>query len=120
MKALHVLVVEDDAIIGILLVEMLSGMGHDCTFEATEADAIASARRWPPDLMIVDARLGEGSGIAAVEQILQAGHVPHVFVSGDTLRVKALMPGAEVVQKPFRESDLTRAMQRVLGTAASS
>ena len=71
-------------------------------------------------MMIVDARLGDESGISAVEQILCTGFVPHVFVSGDALRVRALLPGAVVIQKPFREADLARAMQRALGAAAVS
>jgi CheY-like chemotaxis protein len=38
MKALRVLVVEDNAIIGMLLAEMLAEMGHDvCGLETTEA-----------------------------------------------------------------------------------
>ena len=49
MAALRVLVVEDDAIIGALLAEMLEGMGHDvCAVEATEADAVTAAARCGP------------------------------------------------------------------------
>lgn len=119
MRADRVLVVEDDAVIATLLAEVLEGMGHDvCAIEATEADAVAAANRCRPDLMIVDARLGDGSGVSAVEEILRAGFVPHVFVSGDALRVQALRPGALVIQKPFRESDLARAIQHALGGAA--
>jgi CheY-like chemotaxis protein len=121
MIADRVLVVEDDAVIAMLLSEVLVGMGHDvCAIEATEADAVAAAGRWRPDLMIVDARLGEGSGVTAVEEILRSGHVPHVFVSGDALRVQVLRPGALVIQKPFCESDLARAIQSALAGEAVS
>ncbi len=120
MRALRVLVVEDNAIIGMLLAEVLAGMGHDvCAIEATEADAVTAAARCRPDLIIVDVQLDDGSGVSAIEKILLTGFVPHVFVSGDILGVKALRPGAVVVQKPFRASDLVRAIQRALGTAAS-
>ncbi len=115
MKALRVLVIEDDALIGMLLAEMLEEMGHDvCAIEATEADAVSAATRCRPDMMIVDAWLIDGSGIAAVEEIIRAGPIPHVFVTGDTSKVQALRPGAVAIQKPFRESDLARAMQRAL------
>jgi len=114
MKGLRVLVVEDDAVIGMLLGEMLVEMGHIiCAIAATEAEAVAAAARYEPDLMIVDARLGEGSGLSAVEKIGRTGDVPHFFVSGDASRVRALRPGAVVLQKPFRESDLVRAISRV-------
>lgn len=115
MKALRVLVVEDDALIGELLTEMLDGMGYDvCAMECTEADAVAAAARCEPDLMIVDVRLRDGSGVAAVEEILCAGPIPHVFVTGDTSRILALRPGAVVIPKPFREADLARAIQHAL------
>jgi DNA-binding response OmpR family regulator len=42
MKALSVLIVEDDAMIGMLLAEMLGEMGYDvCAIAATEEDAVA-------------------------------------------------------------------------------
>jgi two-component system, response regulator PdtaR len=121
MSGLRVLIVEDEAVIGMLLAEVLAGMGHDvCAVETTETDAVAAAARCRPDLMIVDARLGDGSGVSAVEEILRTGFVPHVFVSGDMLGVQALRPGAVVIQKPFFESDLARAIQRALDAAAVS
>ena len=114
MKSLRVLVIEDDAVIGMLLGEMLAEMGHNmCAVAATEAEAVTAAARYGPDLMIVDARLGDGSGLSAVEEIGRSGVVPHFFVSGDASQVRALRPGAVVLQKPFRESDLVRAISRV-------
>jgi two-component system, response regulator PdtaR len=116
MNALRVLVVEDDAMIGTLLAEVLEGMGHDvCAIEATEAGAVAGALRCRPDIMIVDARLGDGSGVSAVEEILRTRFVPHVFVSGDALRVRLQKPNAVVMQKPYRAPDLTEAIERALG-----
>jgi two-component system, response regulator PdtaR len=113
MTALRVLVVEDDALLGMYLAEMLVGMGYDiCAIEATEAAAVAAASRYEPDLMIVDARLRDGSGIAAVEQILSSSQIPHLFVSGDTKSVQEARPGAVVLRKPFRESELASAIRR--------
>src|SRR5277367_2754672 len=118
---LRVLVVEDDAIIGALLAEMLEGMGHDvCAVEATEADAVTAAARWRPDLMIVDVRLGEGSGVSAVDEIHRTGPVPHVFVSADISRLQSLRPGAAIIQKPYREADLARVIRRALDAPAVS
>jgi two-component system, response regulator PdtaR len=120
MTPLRVLVMEDDAMIGILLAEVLVGMGYVCAIEATEADAVAAAVRCRPELMIVDVRLGEGSGVAAVEEITRTGAVPHVFVSGDPSRVQGLRPGAVFIQKPFSESALAGAIQRALGSPAAA
>jgi DNA-binding response OmpR family regulator len=116
--ALRVLVVEDDAMISMLLAGLLGEMGHDvCAIEATEADAVSAAAQHRPDLMIVDARLGDGSGVSAVEEILRTGFVPHLFMSGNVSRVMALRPGAVVLQKPFHEAELARAIQRALDAA---
>jgi CheY-like chemotaxis protein len=121
MKAIRILVVEDDAMIAMLLADMLEGMGHDvCPIEATEAGAIAAAFRCRPDLMIVDARLGDGSGFTAMEEILRTGFVPHVFISGDILTLRALKPGTVAIQKPFDESVLVRAIQRALNATVVS
>jgi two-component system, response regulator PdtaR len=121
MTALRVLVVEDDAIIGALLAEMLEGMGHDvCAVEATEADAVTAAARWRPDLMIVDVRLGEGSGVSAVDEIHRAGPIPHVFVSADISGLHTLRPGAAMIQKPYREADLARVIRRALDAPAGA
>lgn len=121
MKALNVLVVEDEALIGMLLADALVAMGYDvCAIVATETDAVTAAARCNPDLMIVDARLRVGSGVSAVEEILGTRWIPHVFISGETSTIRALRPGAIVLQKPFRDIDLDRAIQRALDAPASS
>jgi two-component system, response regulator PdtaR len=121
MKALRVLVVEDEILIGMLLADTLGAMGYDvCAIEATETGAVAAAARCKPDLMIVDARLRGGSGVSAVEEILCTRWVPHVFVSGETSTIQALRPGSIVIRKPFRDIDLNRAIQRALDAPASS
>lgn len=115
MQTLHVLVVEDDGLIAMLLAELLTGMGHEvCATAATEAEAVSAAARCRPDLMIVDAGLGHGSGVAAVEQILRAGPIAHMFISGDAGRVKTRKPDAVVVRKPFRQAELVRAIDIAL------
>ena len=117
MTALRILIIEDEAMVGMLLAELLISMGYDvCGIEATEADAVAAAARWEPDLMIVDVWLDDGNGVSAIAEILRAGPMPHFFVSGDTAGVRALKPDAVVMQKPFRELDLARAIDLALGT----
>lgn len=119
MATLRILLVEDEALIGLLLAEVLADMGHEvCGIEVTEADAIAAAARCSPDLMIVDVWLADGNGISAITEILRAGPMPHFFVSGDVAMVRGLKPDAEVVQKPFREQDLTQAIRRALSAPA--
>jgi DNA-binding response OmpR family regulator len=121
MKLLRVLIVEDDALLGIYLGEMLVAMGYEvCAIEATEAKAVSAAFEHRPDLMIVDARLREGSGVGAIKQIINILPIPYLFVSGDLSGVEAAKPGAVVIRKPFREAELAWAIQRALGAAVSS
>ena len=121
MKALRVLVVEDDALIGMLLSEWLAGMGHHvCATAASEAEAVTAATRHRPDLMIVDARLGQGSGISAVEEILLTAPIAHLFISGDAEAVRRRKPDALVVRKPFRQAELARAIEKAVAAAHPS
>lgn len=121
MRSLRILVVEDNALVSMLLADMLGEMGHDvCGIESTESAAVTTALRCRPDLMILDAVLGEGSGIAAMERIERVEAFPHFFASGDIARVKAMRPNAVVIQKPFVEADLVRAIDRALLAAVPS
>jgi two-component system, response regulator PdtaR len=118
MKTLRVLVVEDDALIAMLLAELLAGMGHTvCATAATESAAVHAAAHYRPDLMIVDAGLRQGSGVSAVEEICRTRPLAHVFISGDAERVRLRQPDAVVVRKPFRQAELLRAIEIAVATA---
>ena len=114
MRSLRILLIEDDATISALLAEVLEGLGHViCGLEATEADAVGSALRVRPDLMIVDANLRIGSGIAAVATIARSIAIPSIFISGD--RLPASVGTANFLQKPFTCRDLVGAIERTAG-----
>ena len=120
MKALRVLVIEDDALIAMLLSELLAGMGHDiCGTAGSEAEAVMAANRCRPDLMIVDAGLGRGSGLSAVEEILRAGPIAHFCLTGDPGKVQTREPGVVVVRKPFRRVELARAIEAALAAVGT-
>lgn len=113
MTPLRIIVIEDNAMISWLLSETLLGMGHEvCAVEATEDGAVAAAARHRPDLVIADINLTKGSGISAMERIMRAGPVPHVFTSGVASHTVVL--NAELLCKPFREADLAAAIARAI------
>lgn len=70
------------------------------------------------DLMIVDMRLVGGTDAGAVERISRSGPVPHIFISGDPRQTAA--PAEPLLRKPFSETELSRAIQRTLGTAGAA
>jgi DNA-binding response OmpR family regulator len=112
---LRVLIVEDEAMIAMLLAEVLREMGHEvCAIAPTEDAAVAAAVRHKPDLMIVDEWLRQGSGISAVAEINRSGYIPHVFVTGDPLITQSLAPGTIAIQKPFTMSELVKAVKSAL------
>jgi two-component system, response regulator PdtaR len=111
----RVLIVEDEAIIGMLLSEVLAGLGHDVIgVAATEGTAIALAAEYLPDLLIVDAGLTSGNGVSAVDAILATRFVPHIFTTGNALKVRLQKPDAIVLEKPFHEADLADAIASAL------
>jgi CheY-like chemotaxis protein len=113
INPLRIMVVEDDAIIAMLTAETLEAMGHQvCAIVGNETDAVFAAKRDHPDLLIVDANLDEGDGISAVRRILLNRRVPHIFISGDVLSAGHLDAEAIVLQKPFQEQDLARAIRQ--------
>jgi hypothetical protein len=65
--------------------------------------------------MIVDARLSAGSGVLAVDEILKSGFIPHVFTSGDLAVLRELAGRAVVIEKPFLEPQLARAVTMAMG-----
>lgn len=116
---IRVLIIEDNALISMLLSMMLEGLGYEvCAVAATESEAIAAAEKNRPDLMIVDDRLGDGSGIRAADAICRDGFVPHIFVSGDISGIRQRRPDAVAVAKPYRAAELQGAIGRAMRAAA--
>jgi CheY-like chemotaxis protein len=112
-KSLKILVAEDDELIGDLLAEMLANMGHVvCAIESTEAGTVAAARQFQPELLIVDLKLSLGSGIDAVDLILQTRFIPHILVSGNIAKVRELRPDAIMLEKPYTQISLASAIRR--------
>jgi two-component system, response regulator PdtaR len=120
MKPLRIVIAEDDCLISMLLAEMLDVMGHDvCATAATESETVAAADRCRPDLMIVDAGLGRGSGVSAVEEILRSQRLAHVLISGDPCAAQARRPHSVVVGKPFGQAELAAAIETALAATAT-
>lgn len=118
LKALRVLILEDEALIALLFEDVLAEMGHTvCGSVRTAAAAIATAAQCRPDLIIADVRLQDGSGIDAVATILETGFTPHIFVSGDVLDKAMLHPAAAILQKPFGDRQLMTAIASALSVA---
>jgi CheY-like chemotaxis protein len=103
--ATDVLIIEDEPIIAMDLEELAQSCGHRVIgVVATEHDAVETAARMKPGLILADINLGAGGdGSNAVSRILRQHHAPVIFVTAYPERLltgEALEP-AFVITKPF-------------------
>ena len=119
MKPLCILVVEDDALQGMMLGEILEELGHKvCAVSSTVSGAVDAAERYRPELLIVDQWLRDGSGLSVIDKVCKNSYVPHLFVSGDVSRIKHTRPDAVVIQKPYQVVELEVAIESAMAAIA--
>ena len=112
LRHYNILVAEDDPMIGLLLVDLLTAMGHKvCALQTTEEGAVAAAAGCNPDLLLMDVHLSHGSGLQAVATIQRSKRIPYMYMTGAL--AQAGQPGDIVLYKPFVEADLIDAIDRV-------
>ena len=121
----RVLVVDDERAIQRALKATLEAAGYHVDVVGTCADALAQVALKPPDLVLLDLLLPDGTGDDVAREIRTWSNVPILLVSavGDEReKVKALDAGADdYVTKPFGIDELlarVRAMQPYLPSAA--
>lgn len=110
----RILVAEDEALIRLDLVEMLTEAGYEVVAQATNGvEAIALAKEFKPDLAILDVKMPELDGISAAEQIIEFAPVLMLTAfSQKELVERARDAGVMAyVVKPFSIGDLTPAIE---------
>ena len=112
LTGLKILVVEDEMLVSMLVEDMLSDFGCVVVGPAADlAEAMALARSEDIDAALLDVNLN-GKPIFPVADVLRERGVPFVFASGyGEAGIEAGHRGAPVLQKPFREVDLGRALK---------
>jgi CheY-like chemotaxis protein len=101
-----VLVVDDDAELNELIVEMLRDEGFDA-HGATEAPAAAALLEGgrPPGFMIADVTMPGGGGIDLVGRAERRGIGAVLITAADPRRLR-LGPAARLIRKPFEVDEL--------------
>ena len=112
----RVLVAEDEALIRLDLVEMLSEAGYQVVGQAADGEqALALAFELKPDLVILDVKMPVMDGITAAEQIVTARLAPVLMLtafSQTELIERAKDAGAMAyLVKPFSLPDLIPAIE---------
>jgi CheY-like chemotaxis protein len=117
-QGLRVLVAEDEALVSMLIEDMLAEIGAVVVGPAAtveEALALASGDS-VADVALLDVNLA-GKPIFPVADVLRRRGVPFIFASGyGEAGIIQEHRGAPVLQKPFREADLTLALQKITAT----
>jgi PAS domain S-box-containing protein len=105
----RVLVVEDEALVGIMMQECLTEFGCQIVGPICSAsDALAAAENGHFDAAILDINLGDGM-VYQVAEVLAERSVPFVFVTGyDSESVDSRFSGIPVLQKPIERQMLQK------------
>jgi CheY-like chemotaxis protein len=107
----RILLVEDEALIAILLEDMVTGFGATIVSTESQLDlAIARAETEALDGAILDVNLG-GQRSFGVADVLRRRGIPFVFATGyGQLGVDPAHRDAPVLMKPYSEDDVARAL----------
>jgi two-component system KDP operon response regulator KdpE len=114
----QVLVVDDEPQILRGLRVVLRSAGFQVALAATKQEALDAVAVRPPDVMILDLVLPDGSGVEVTEEIRRWSNLPIIVLSavGDEReKVRALDAGADdYVTKPFGTDELTARIRAAL------
>jgi two-component system, response regulator PdtaR len=112
----RVVVAEDEVLIRLDLVEMLTEEGYDVVGQAGDGEAaVALTTDLRPDLVVMDVKMPKLDGISAAEQIATERIAPVVMLTAFSQRelvARASQAGAMAyVVKPFSKADLIPAIE---------
>ena len=113
-QKIKILVAEDETIIRLDLVEMLTDAGYEVVAQAENgALAIEMAKKYQPDLAILDVKMPEVDGITAAEQIISISPVLMLTAFSQRELVERARDAGVMayVVKPFSIGDLVPAIE---------
>lgn len=114
----EVMIIEDEALISMELEQIVTGLGHNvCGTATTHKDAVSTAEKSKPGLVLADIQLADGSsGIDAVKEILEQFSIPVIFITAFPER---LLTGERpeptfLITKPFQPNAIRAAISQAL------
>ncbi|HAN70734.1 MAG TPA: response regulator [Actinobacteria bacterium] len=115
-RATTVLVAEDEALIRMDLVELLTELGYQVVGQVADGQAaVDRTRELLPDVVFMDVAMPRRDGLSAAEEILSEGWAPVVMVTAfsqqEMVRRAADAGVMGYLVKPFGRSDLVPAIE---------
>ncbi len=117
----RVLLVEDEALVAMMIQETLAEFGFQVLGPvSTASEALTAARERHVDAAVLDINLGDGL-VYTVAEILAKRGVPFVFVTGyDADSVDSRFDGIPVLQKPIERESLQKIFRQRRARAAAA
>lgn len=126
MEPSRILVIEDDPDTSEVLRFYFVQKGHEVRVAASGRQGLAACRERLPDIILLDVRLPDLSGLEVCQELRKTArtqHIPVIFVSevsDHTSRLQALELGADdYVTKPFGAGELLARLRATLRRAAT-
>ncbi len=115
-EGFRVLVVEDEALISMLIEDMLADIGCKCVdVAASIEDAMQALTKAEPNFAMLDVNLN-GRQSFPVADVLKSREIPFVFLSGYGSRgLETAYEGAKMLEKPFQIGELETVLEDALG-----
>ncbi|MDP9589995.1 response regulator [Shinella sp. AETb1-6] len=115
---MRVLLIEDDAVLGEAVRDYVAGLGHAVDWMQTLEDARSAADAVAYDLLLLDLRLPDGSGLSLLTALRRAGATMPIIIltAHDQIsdRIEGLNSGADdYLVKPFNLGELGARMLAV-------
>ena len=111
MDSRRILLVEDDVLIGMMLVDMFDALDLPEPAQATtNEEALALIAAEPLAGALVDINLGDEKGWPVADALAERG-IPFAFTSGGGDVIPSAHAHRKLITKPFRISDIEAALE---------
>jgi CheY-like chemotaxis protein len=115
LAGVHILIVEDDALVAGMLADMLTELGAVVVGPAPSvAEGMSLATGEEIDVAILDVRL-RGERVDPIALALRTRGIPTVFTTGYRRGIEGIAPDAPLLDKPYSEQRLRDVLLRLLG-----
>lgn len=121
MTGKHILIVEDEQKIAVLLKEYLEKAGYRASISGRGDQAVAQVRKSSPDLMLLDIMLPGLDGMAVCREVRKFSGIPIIMITAKAEEIDRLigleMGADDYICKPFSPREVVARVKAVLRRA---